>query len=272
MRKLRLLPVLLAVLLLWGCNSSKRITYFGDAANEAVVALAGNGQIKIKPLDRLTVVVSSKDSELAAPFNSSTSYSSLSQNPLGQTGANGAQSLQIRTVDAKGMLYMPIIGDVYCVGKTRSELAEEIAAKIRQGGYISDAVVNIQFADMKIYVLGEVARPGQFDITRDKITILEALSMAGDMTIYGNRANVSVIRKDVNLDKNTVYHINLLSSEAMASPVFYLEQGDVVYVQPNKYKAATSEINQNRAFWISIASTLLTAASLVISVITLSKY
>jgi polysaccharide export outer membrane protein len=125
---------------------------------------------------------------------------------------------------------------------------------------------------MKFYVLGEVARPGQFDITRDKITILEALSMAGDMTIYGNRTNVSVIRKDVNSDKNTIYQLNLLTSEAMTSPAYYLEQGDVVYVQPNRYKAATSEINQNRTFWISIASTLLTAASLVISIVTLSKY
>jgi polysaccharide export outer membrane protein len=272
MRKLKFLSVILAVSLLWGCNSSKRITYFQDTANEAVVALAGNGQIKIKPHDRLTVVVSSKDSELAAPFNATTSYSSLSQSPMGQTSVSGAQSLQVRTVNEKGMLYIPIIGDIYCVGKTRAELADEIATKIKQGGYISDAVVNIQFADMKFYVLGEVARPGQFDITRDKITILEALSMAGDMTIYGNRTNVSVIRKDVNSDKNTIYQLNLLTSEAMTSPAYYLEQGDVVYVQPNRYKAATSEINQNRTFWISIASTLLTAASLVISIVTLTNY
>ncbi len=272
MRKLKFLSVLLAVSLLWGCNSSKRITYLQDTVNEAVVALAGNGQIKFKPHDRLTVVVSSKDSELAAPFNATTSYSSLSQSPMGQTSVSGAQSLQVRTVNEKGMLYIPIIGDIYCVGKTRAELADEIATKIKQGGYISDAVVNIQFADMKFYVLGEVARPGQFDITRDKITILEALSMAGDMTIYGNRTNVSVIRKDVNSDKNTIYQLNLLTSEAMTSPAYYLEQGDVVYVQPNRYKAATSEINQNRTFWISIASTLLTAASLVISIVTLSKY
>lgn len=272
MKKLSILPLLLVVMLLCSCNSSKRITYFQDTTNEAIVALAGNGQIKIKPHDRLTIVVSSKDSELAAPFNSSTSYSSLSQNPLGQTSVSGAQSLQVRTVNDKGMLYMPIIGDIYCVGKTRAELADEIAGKIKQGGYISDAAVNIQFADMKLYVLGEVARPGQFDITRDKVTILEALSMAGDMTIYGNRANVSVIRKDVNSNQNKVYQLNLLSSEAMTSPAYYLEQGDVVYVQPNRYKAATSEINQNRTFWISIASTLLTAASLVISIVTLSKY
>lgn len=272
MKTLKFLPLLLSVMLVWSCNSSKRISYFQDASNEAVVALAGNGQIKIKPHDRLTVVVTSKDPELAAPFNTSSSYSSLSQNPYAGSSTNGLQSVQVRTVDAEGMLEMPIIGKVNCVGKTRNELASEIASLIKNGGYISDAVVNIQFADMKLYVLGEVARPGQFDITRDKVTILEALAMAGDMTIYGNRTNVSVIRKDAKSDKNKVYKLDLLSADAMASPAYYLEQGDVVYVQPNRYKAATSEINQNRTFWISIASTLLTAASLVISIVTLSKY
>ncbi len=272
MKTLKFLPLLLSVMLVWSCNSSKRISYFQDASNEAVVALVGNGQIKIKPHDRLTVVVTSKDPELAAPFNTSSSYSSLSQNPYAGSSTNGLQSVQVRTVDAEGMLEMPIIGKVNCVGKTRNELASEIASLIKNGGYISDAVVNIQFADMKLYVLGEVARPGQFDITRDKVTILEALAMAGDMTIYGNRTNVSVIRKDAKSDKNKVYKLDLLSADAMASPAYYLEQGDVVYVQPNRYKAATSEINQNRTFWISIASTLLTAASLVISIVTLSKY
>ena len=268
-RIFRFLVVVLMVSSLAGCNSSKRITYFQDVTNESLVSLIGDGQIRIKPHDRLTVVVTSKDAELAAPFNSASSYNSLSTNPIGMSSSNGVQSLQIRTVDDKGMLYMPIIGDVYCVGKTRAELADEIANKIKTGGYISDATVNIQFADMKIYVMGEVARPGQFDITRDRITILEALAMAGDMTIYGNRANVTVIRKDG--DKTVTHVLNLLDSSLFSSPAYCLQQGDVVYVQPNKYRAATAEINQNRSFWISIASTVLTAASLIITILNYSK-
>lgn len=263
--KLGMLIAIIAILA--SCNSTKRVTYLQDVTNESIISLAGNGQIRIKPHDRLTVIVSSKDPELAAPFNTTTSYSSLSSNPLASTNPTSAQALQIRTVDEKGDLYIPVIGVVHCAGKTRSELASEIAHKIIDGGYISDASVNIQFADMKFYVLGEVMRPGQFDITRDKITLLEALAMAGDMTIYGNRTNVSVIRKEEGKDQSKVYQVDLLSKDALLSPAFNLQQGDVVYVQPNKYKAATSEINQNRTFWISIASTLLTAASLALTIV-----
>lgn len=251
------------------CSPQKRIIYMQDAVNNSEIKLPNESQIRIKPLDRLTVVVSSKDNELAYPFNTATSYNALTNNPYGSANANGAQSLQVRTVNEQGYLYMPIIGDVYCVGKTRSELADEIANKIIAGGYISDATVNIQFADMKVFVLGEVARPGQFDITRDRITILEALAMAGDMTIYGNRANVSVHRNENGV--NRVYVLDLLKSDMFTSPAFFLQQGDVVYVQPNRYKSATAEINQNRSFWISIASTLLTATSLVISILAYSK-
>ena len=169
------------------------------------------------------------------------------------------------------MLELPIIGKVACSGKTRDELAKEIAQTIINGGYISDAIVNIQFADMKFYVLGEVNHPGQFDITRDKITVLEALAMAGDMTIFGNRANVAVIRRGADGKSHEIFELNFLKGEQMTSPAFYLQQGDVVYIQPNKYKAATAEINQNRTFWLSIVSTLITATSLVLTIINFAK-
>ena len=260
--------ILLAVLLV-GCNASKRIIYDFNK-EEAVKSLLADGQIRIKPLDRLTVVVSSQNPELAAPFNAPTSYNSLSHNPVGVSSSNGLQSLQVRTVAEDGTMEFPLIGKVDCKGKTRKELSDEIAKKIIEGGYISDAIVNIQFADMKFFVLGEVARPGQFDITRDKITVLEALAMAGDMTIYGNRANVAVIRR--NGDKEyEVFELNFLEGNQMTSPAFYLQQGDVIYVQPNKYKAATSEINQNRTFWLSIVSTLITATSLVLTIVNFAR-
>ncbi len=266
---IKLFAVVLMTAMLASCNSYKRVIY-GFNKDEVAKTLVGDGQIRIKPLDRITVVVSSKNPELASPFNTSSSYSALSQNPLTSSSANGLQSVQVRTVDENGMLDMPIIGKIQCSGKTRNELANEIAKKIIDGGYISDALVNIQFADLKIFVLGEVSRPGQFDITRDKITILEALAMAGDMTIYGNRENVAVIRRTS--DKQyEVFEMNFLEGNQMSSPAFYLQQGDVVYVQPNKYKAATAEINQNRTFWLSIISTLITATSLVLTIVNFAK-
>lgn len=265
----RFLTAVLLASLLVSCNASKRISYVFQG-NEEVKALLADGQIRIKPFDRLTIVVSSQNPELAAPFNTTSSYSSLSFNPAAASTSSGSQSVQVRTVDENGWLDFPIIGKIECAGKTRSELANEIAKKIIEGEYISDALVNIQFADMKFFVLGEVARPGQFDITRDKITVLEALAMAGDMTIFGNRSNVAVIRR--NGDKEyEVFELNFLEGNQMTSPAFYLQQGDVVYVQPNKYKAATSEINQNRTFWLSIISTLITATSLVLTIVNFAQ-
>ena len=253
------------LLTLCSCSAVKRTVYLQDIADNTQVKTATEQQIKIKPFDRLIVVVTSKDSELAAPFNVMTSYNSLTNNPMGQSTVSSTQGLQVRTVDENGDLFMPVIGKIACAGKSRAEVADAIANAIIDGGYIADAAVNIQFADMKLFVLGEVAKPGQFDVTRDQITILEALAMAGDMTIYGNRTNVSVVRKENGV--TTTHIINLLDSSCFNSPAYYLQQGDVVYVQPKKQRAASGEINQNRNFWISITSTLISAATLVTTII-----
>ena len=265
MRLFKIIFLSSIMLALCSCSAVKRTVYLQDIADNAQVKIAVEQQIKIKPFDRLIVVVTSKDAELAAPFNTMTSYNSLTSSP---TGYN-SQTLQVRTVDENGNLYMPIIGKITCAGKTRSQLADEIAKAIIDGGYIADAAVNIQFADMKLFVLGEVSKPGQFEVTRDQITSLEALAMAGDMTIYGNRANVSVVRKENGM--TTTHVVNLLDSSCFNSPAYYLQQGDVVYVQPKKQRAASGEINQNRNFWLSITSTLISAATLIATIILNTK-
>ena len=202
------MPVVLTALLVTSCASQKRAWYLQDAQPFTPEQIAENGQIRIKPLDRLTIVVNSKDPELAVPFNSSSSLSSLT----GATNYGSAtnQSLQIRTVDENGQLEMPVCGKIECKGKTRSELAQAIADKIVEGGYINDPTVNVQFADMKISVIGEVARPGH-------------------------------------------------------SPAFYIQQNDVIYVKPNKYKAQAGEISQNRNFYLSLVGTAISVATLIIT-------
>jgi polysaccharide export outer membrane protein len=200
---------------------------------------------------------------LAKPFNSSSSYNSLSGAlPTTTTGEN---SLQVLTIDSRGYITMPILGDIKCAGMTREELEAEIEKQIIAGGYIADPQVNVRFAELTISVLGEVNKPGRYDIDKDVLTIFEALSLAGDMTIYGNRENVAVVReKD---GKSIVTKLDLRSEEIFHSPCYYLEQNDVIIVSPNKYKAATAEINQNRSFWISLASTAISLATLLITVL-----
>ena len=253
------MPVILTALLVTSCASQKRAWYLQDAQPFTPEQIAENGQIRIKPLDRLTIVVNSKDPELAVPFNSSSSLSSLT----GATNYGSAtnQSLQIRTVDENGQLEMPVIGKIECKGKTRSELAQAIADKIVEGGYINDPTVNVQFADMKISVIGEVARPGHYDVTRDKLSIFDALAMAGDLTIYGIRTDVA---REVD-GVRTIEYLDLTSKELFNSPAFYIQQNDVIYVKPNKYKAQAGEISQNRNFYLSLVGTAISVATLIIT-------
>lgn len=266
MRIFTKLVCLLSVAALCSCNLQKKIVYFQDAEQHEMIKMAENYEVKIGPNDRLKIVITSKNPELASPFNSSVAYNSLSLSEKSYTtSANGDMSVQTRTVRPDGVLEMPIIGEIQCKGKTRAELADEISRKIREGNYIADPIVNIQFEDMKITVMGEVTRPGQFSIERDEVSLLDALAMAGDMTIYGERNGVAVIRK---IDgKSVVSYLDLRNKETIESPFFHLQPNDVVYVKPNRYKAANAEINQNRSFWISIVSTLVSVATLATTIV-----
>ena len=248
--------------LLTACASQKRVHYLQDVQANEQIQIAQNYQIRIKPLDRLTIVVNSQDPELAAPFNTASSFNSLTGTPL-TTTTSSSTALQTRTVDENGDLEMPVIGTIHCEGLTRSELAQKIADMIREGGYIKDPTVNIQFADMKISVLGEVTRPGQYDITSDRISLLDALSLAGDLTIFGRRSDVMVIREDHGIRTTAI--LDLTSQNIYESPYFYLQQNDVVYVKPNKYKAQSGEISQNRSFYISLVSTAVSVATLIVT-------
>ena len=157
-----------------------------------------------------------------------------------------------------------MIGEIDCDGLTRNELAKKIENTIRENGMVHDPIVIIQFADVKFSVLGEVARPGQFSITKDRISLFDALAMAGDLTIYGQRENVALIREENGM--RTVHYFDLKNPDILASPYFYLQQDDVVYVTPNKYKAQAGEINQNRSFYISLVSVAVSVATLLVTI------
>ena len=253
---------ILGALLLASCATNKRAAYIQQVQTDIPTAIEQDYQIRIKPLDRLTVTINSKDPELAAPFNAASSYNSLNGLSTYSSSSNG--NLQILTVDKEGKIQLPIIGEIDCDGLTRNELAKKIENTIRENGMVHDPIVIIQFADVKFSVLGEVARHGQFSITKDRISLFDALAMAGDLTIYGQRENVALIREENGM--RTVHYFDLKNPDILASPYFYLQQDDVVYVTPNKYKAQAGEINQNRSFYISLVSVAVSVATLLVTI------
>lgn len=255
------------VVMLSACDAQRRVLYLQDVESGSEIVLPDNYVIRIKPLDQITIVVNSKNPELAMPFNTSTSYNSLN-GVVTNTNANES-SLQVFTVDSKGYISMPVIGDVKISGLTREEAEAKIEKMIVDGEYIADPKVNVRFANLTVSIIGEVTKPGRYNINKDQLTIFEALALAGDMTIYGNREDVAIIReKD---GKSIVMKLDLRSQDIFSSPYFYIEQNDVIIVSPNKFKAATAEINQNRSFWISLASTGISLATLLLTIFTISK-
>ena len=252
---------ILGALLLASCATNKRAAYIQQVQTDIPTAIEQDYQIRIKPLDRLTVTINSKDPELAAPFNAASSYNSL--NGLSSYSSSSNGNLQILTVDKEGKIQLPIIGEIDCDGLTRNELAKKIENTIRENGMVHDPIVIIQFADVKFSVLGEVARPGQFSITKDRISLFDALAMAGDLTIYGQRENVALIREENGM--RTVHYFDLKNPDILTSPYFYLQQDDVVYVTPNKYKAQAGEISQNRSFYLSLVGTAISVATLIVT-------
>mgnify|MGYP000774258756 FL=1 len=252
---------ILGALLLASCATNKRAAYIQQVQTDIPTAIEQDYQIRIKPLDRLTVTINSKDPELAAPFNAASSYNSL--NGLSSYSSSSNGNLQILTVDKEGKIQLPIIGEIDCDGLTRNELAKKIENTIRENGMVHDPIVIIQFADVKFSVLGEVARPGQFSITKDRISLFDALAMAGDLTIYGIRTDVAVAR-EVN-GVRTIEYLDLTSKDLFNSPAFYIQQNDVIYVKPNKYKAQAGEISQNRNFYLSLVGTAISVATLIIT-------
>ena len=232
-----------------------------NVADGDVEELKSGPSITIQSNDILSIVVSSNKPGLAVVLNkpllsfqagSASDASSYNQRLLGYL------------VDPEGNIDFPILGLLSVKGMTRNQLSEMIKQRILDENLLEDPIVSTEFMNLRISVLGEVRNPGTFTVTNDKISLLEALGRAGDLTIYGRRENVLVHRE---IDGIIYYHrVNLNSDGFIHSPVYYLRQNDVVYVEPNKIKAEESGINSNRSLsvWVSLASFLTTLAVLFV--------
>ena len=226
------------------------------------MSLVAPVEITIRPKDKLSILVNSQDMRLTNLFN----LPIVSQQVGLETSYGTNRGMSGYTVDSNGDIDFPVLGRIRIAGMTREQVAAHIKGELQSHDLVKDPVVTVEFMNLTVSVMGEVNKPGRYNIDKDNITILDALSQAGDLTIYGKREKVLVLRNEEG--KQRVYGVNLCSGEHVySSPVYYLQQGDVVYVEPNDTKARQSTVNGNNvrstSFWISIASLLTSIAVLV---------
>ena len=262
-----LLYVWVGMLTLSACGSSKQVVYFQDLKpGETEITLPEPKAITVRPEDKISIIVNSRDPQLTDLFNLPIVSRQLGQSLRNGTTNGNSQGVSAYTVNAEGEIDFPVLGKIAVAGMKREEIADYIKQRLMEENLVKDPVVTVEFANLCISVLGEVNSPGRFSIDRDRLTILDALSLAGDLTIYGNRSKVLVLRQEGDVQR--VYGINLTSGEHIyTSPAYYLQQNDVVYVEPNAVKARQSTVNGNNirstSFWISLASLLTSVAILI---------
>ena len=274
MKKILKSMTLAAVLLgLVSCNPEtyKKINYLQDINGDTSMSMKVNRGIIIQPQDQLSIIVTSRDPKMAIPFNLSVS-NFYTGSELASSGGT-SQRITGYVVNNEGNINFPSLGSLHAAGLNRWELQDLIKDRLADEGLLKDAVVTVEFLNFKVSVLGEVASPGTYSVTGDKITILQALALARDLTIYGQRENVQVIREQNG--KRQIYTLDLTNSGIFDAPAYYLQQNDVVYVTPSKVRAGQGEINENYfksgSFWISLASISATMATLVINIARFSK-
>ena len=255
--------LLLATTLLSSCGTTKQIAYLQNSDSIDFAQSRFLYDARIMPKDQITISVNTTTPEASVPFNL------LLQNSYTQGRAVNSSSsvLMPYLVDNDGFINFPIVGRLKVGGLTKAEAEQLVTEKIRP--YMAESenpVVTVTMASYSVSVLGEVNRPGTFQVSREKITILEALAQAGDLTIYGVRDRVKLIREDAT-GKKSIETLNLCDANIINSPYYYLQQNDVVYVEPNKIKAQNSKVGQTTTLWFSATSILVSLTSLLYNIL-----
>lgn len=243
----------MAVLFMNSCASRKDIVYLQPSASQIETTYAQYTP-RIQENDLITITVSAADLKGVIPFNQ--------QNPY-QMNAAASPDLAFKPtylVDNQGEIDFPVLGKIKLQGLTRNEATEMLRTELKQ--YILDPGVNLTFANFKITVLGAVASPGSYTLPQERVTIFEALGLAGDMTIKGVRTNVVLLREQNGIKE--VHRLNLLTDSILSSPYYYMAQNDVLYVEPNGSEARNSSLGQNTNVLISVSSLIITILAFVI--------
>ena len=258
MKGFKIIIISLLAIGILSCASRKDVIYLQDIkdkteyGNVLEVDSVFYKALTIKPDDRLTINISSINPEAARPFNLA-----ISSFNIGGVATNGQQQQQSYLVDKDGYISFPQLGDLKVVGFTRVGLEKYLEKIIKP--YLPDVKANVQLVNFRVSILGEVARPGEYTINRDKISVLQAIGLAGDLTIHGKRDNIKIMRDVEGAIK--YYHIDLRSKEFMNSPAFYLQQNDVIYIEPNKPRVNAAISSPTNSYIISATGLLITIIS-----------
>ena len=266
---------LLIGLVLWlgSCSTPKNVAYFQNAEAIRGMTLQNEQPVRLRPKDKINILVSSADPLLVSQFNLTATTSSMRslgtttspQVSVGSSGGGGTAQLLAYTVDEQGDINFPVLGKVAVAGKTRQEVSDYLRNRLIERDLVRDPIVTVEYVNLSIVVLGEVSHPGRLNIQKDYYTILDALADAGDLTINGQRENVMVMREVDGEDQT--YVINLCDrQDLLSSPVLYLQQNDVVYVTPNSKRQREARTTGNTfnqpAVWISLVSLISTMAAI----------
>ena len=264
MKKIFSLTILTLLLMsITSCQSTKNIAYIQNSDSISYDQSRFLYDAKIMPKDQLTITVNTVNPEASLPFNL------LLQNAYsqGRTLSTTGGTLMPYLVDNDGYINFPVVGRLKVSGLTKSECESLLLDKIRP--YMAETenpVVTVRMSSYSVSVLGEVARPGSFQVGREKITILEALAQAGDLTIYGVRNKVKLIREDAT-GKKEIHTLDLTNANIVNSPYYYLQQNDIVYVEPNKVKAQNASVGSMTTLWFSATSILISLTSLIYNIL-----
>lgn len=257
MKKL-LLPIMVVtmILMMVGCGSSKEVAYWQNIDSISLAASKGLYDAKIMPKDELTILVQTTDPLTSEPFNLRSTGQTSSKNQI--TGY---------LVDNDGMINFPIVGKIHVAGLTKTECEDLIKSKIQP--YLArteNPLVSVRTSSYRITVIGEVNKPGVIPVATEKISLVEALAEAGDMTIYGKRDNVLLVREDKSGEKHKV-RLNMNDANIINSPYYYLQQNDIVYVEPHKVKARNTFFGSNTSIFYSVIGITTSLVSLLITVL-----
>lgn len=259
-KSINLLISAVVIMLVSSCVTQRKMTYFYDVnegANDSInMRYKAVSEPVIKIADRLLITVSALDPEAVAPFN----IPAVSYMEPNSTLAVASNKLQYYTVDTEGNIDFPMLGSLRVAGLTKSALKTLLETKISAS--VNSPIVSVSFLNFSVTVMGEVARPGRYEVNSDRISVLDALAEAGDLTVYGKRDNVLLTRE--NDGKVEFVRLNLNSPELFTSPYFYLQQNDVLYVEPNNVRAVSS---QNVSLYLSMVTTLASLATVIVSVV-----